>query len=60
MPKHVGVELERINNKNPLLQIAFVGLLTYDTTRCSVKHTHHESLFAVLSGKTNHFAFIII
>jgi hypothetical protein len=32
MPKHVGVELERINNlKNPLFHGAFVGFLTYES-----------------------------
>jgi hypothetical protein len=39
VPKHVGVELECINNKNPLLHKAFVGLVTYDTTRRSVQPT---------------------
>jgi hypothetical protein len=39
MPKHVGIELDRFNNKNPLLNRAFVGILTYGTTRCSVQHS---------------------
>jgi hypothetical protein len=34
MPKHVGVELERItNNKNSLRHTAFVGLLTYEISQ---------------------------
>jgi hypothetical protein len=37
MPKHVGVELERINNKNPILHRASVGLLTYNRMGCSVR-----------------------
>jgi hypothetical protein len=45
MPKHVGVELERINSTNPLLHRAFVGILGYDATRCSVQpsRSRHEA-----------------
>jgi hypothetical protein len=39
MPKHVGIELDCNNNKNPLLHRAFVGILTYGTTRCSVQQS---------------------